>query len=173
MVQPTRNERLIVHIAFNEKGQCYYNALMTAAPWASKSERSYEIVHGVCVRDDGTKIGHAWLEWNEAMLVHVGVDPKFKAQFPFLWPFQGMTLRMVYDPTNEWEGLAAIYYRMTRAHTKLIKIYSVEEAKALALRAKHFGPWDKIFDHKDILYNRPAKKRKKKISKAKKSLTPK
>ncbi len=101
-----------------KKGDCYRLALLHAAGLDSEGEPGVMLCHGWAV-SKGKRIGHAWVE------------------------LQGGA--WVVECTHENRVFPGDAYR-ERFEVSGVVRYTPEDARALAVRSGHFGPWDSSFD---------------------------
>ncbi len=84
--------------------------------WVREAEDNWNVVHGTVWSEElGKRIEHAWCE-REGFVVEMTVPEAH---------------RIIAKET---------YYRTTKLEVR--KIYSGEEARDLALKDRHDGPWD-------------------------------
>lgn len=104
----------------NADGDCFETALMFLAQLDMEDETGIYLVHGIVRRDtDGLRHVHAWVERHED-----GHAPK------------------VIDTSNgRMLEVSAIPYYAIGKITQTIR-YTPHEARRLAVKTEHFGPWN-------------------------------
>lgn len=108
------------------RGDCYRQVILKTSLFSSPDPNlptDYEIfvVHGrpKLTRPSYTRYGHAWLEWKDPD----GVE----------W---------VYDAITEKVVVKVFYYKLgTIQHEELYR-YTVDQAQAMCVKFKHYGPWE-------------------------------
>lgn len=100
------------------------------------------IVHGyprlTAGPDEGCLFGHAWLEWDEPLVLPGFMEPV-------------ALIRMCWDPVAQISSPAAMYYSAGRIDPDQTTAYTLREASRAAVETESYGPWNAVPD--DALFD--------------------
>lgn len=98
-------------------GRCYEEAFWYLVNWGTADMR---LCHGIALQADPpfAPYGHAWIEQGSRLIEVAGGPPQV--------------------------SLKIIYYNKSGIDPRVVKHYTLEEARRLALQWRHYGPWDPV-----------------------------